>query len=265
MRLKQETEFSKGYNMFTELNGLHSEMLMDFGILKLEKDMIFEEDLQLERVYHIVCGEIEFTWNGQSKAVKRDDFLDDNLSCLNVPRGVKVQIKGIADNSEIAVIRTENEKDFEPKLYTPEDAIVQTRGKDIIGGAGERVVKTIMDVKLSPDSNIMMGEDKQYPGKWSGFPSHYHDQPEIYFYKFRPQQGFSLIKHGEEAVLVEHNDAALIMPGHVHPQACAPGYEMYYLWVIRHLEGNPFIKPTMVKKHMWVEAEAGDYWDKMKK
>ncbi len=36
----------------------------------------------------------------------------------------------------------------------------------------------------------MIGEDIHYPGKWAGFPSHYHEQPEIYFYKFDKDQGF---------------------------------------------------------------------------
>ena len=99
-----------------------------------------------------------------------------------------------------------------------------------------------------------------YPGKWSGFPSHSHAQPEIYFYKFYPQNGFGLLRLGEEGVLLEHNDTVLIEPNKVHPQVAAPGYAMYYLWVIRHLEGNPYIKPDFDPQHLWVEQPGAKYW-----
>ena len=34
--------------------------------------------------------------------------------------------------------------------------------------AGTRIVRTAQDHRLTPDSNLMLGEDVHYPGKWSG-------------------------------------------------------------------------------------------------
>ncbi len=110
---------------------------------------------------------------------------------------------------------------------------------------GTRIVKTLLDHALAPESNIMLGEDVHYPGKWAGFPSHSHPQPEIYFYKFQPENGFGLLKLGDEGVLLEHNDTVTIAPDLVHPQVAAPGYAMYFLWIIRHLDGNPYIRPIL--------------------
>ena len=147
-----------------------------------------------------------------------------------------------------------------PVIRAQDDIVEEVRGQGFMNEAGTRIVRTAQDVKLSPESNIMFGEDMHYPGKWSGFPSHSHAQPEIYFYKFYPQNGFGLLRLGEEGVLLEHNDTVLIEPNKVHPQVAAPGYAMYYLWVIRHLEGNPYIKPDFDPQHLWVEQPGAKYW-----
>jgi 5-deoxy-glucuronate isomerase len=68
------------------------------------------------------------------------------------------------------------------------------------------------------------------------------------------------MKLGDEAVLLEHNDTVKIAPNLVHPQVAAPGYAMYFLWVIRHQEGNPYIQPTFEEEHVWVEKPEAKYW-----
>jgi 5-deoxy-glucuronate isomerase len=35
---------------------------------------------------------------------------------------------------------------------------------------------------------------------------------------------------------------------------------MYYLWVIRHLEGNPYIEPTFLPEHLWITKEDAVIW-----
>lgn len=260
MRLQQTKPFEVGYDSITELNGKHKEMMMDFGILKLDNGTKFEDSKELERVFLLLYGEIEVCWNGEIVRISRETYLDDNVWCLNVPKNVSVTITGIAKDSEVAVMRTENDKDFTPVVRSGDAVVKETRGKGSMNEAGTRIVRTVQDVRLSPDSNLMLGEDVHYPGKWSGFPSHSHAQPEIYFYKFHPENGFGLLKLGDEGVLLEHNDTIKIMPNLVHPQVAAPGYAMYYLWVIRHLDGNPYIKPDFEEQHLWVEEPDAKYW-----
>lgn len=260
MRLHQKDEFKKGYNSITEIDGKHKDMLMDFAILRLSKGMEFEDNKPLERVFVLIYGEIELEFEGKKVTAKRDSYTNETIWCLNLPKDVEVKIKGIAEDTEIAVIRTENEREFESAIRTGEDIVEEVRGKGCMNEAGTRIVRTAQDVKLSPYSNIMFGEDMHYPGKWSGFPSHSHNQPEIYFYKMYPKDGFGLIRLGDEGELIEHNDTILIEPDKVHPQVAAPGYAMYYLWVIRHLEGNPYISPDFDPKYLWVEKEGAKYW-----
>lgn len=260
MRLHQETPFREGYQAITELNGKHSDMMMDFGILKLNEGTTFQDNAPLERVYVLLYGEIRVTYNGVEVTASRKSFLDDDLWCLNMPRTGDVTIVGVAADSEVAVIRTENDRDFAPVVRCGDAIVNEIRGKGFMNEAGTRIVRTAQDIRLSPESNIMFGEDVHYPGKWSGFPSHSHPQPEIYYYKFYPENGFGLLRLGDEAILLEHNDTVKIMPNKVHPQVAAPGYAMYYLWCIRHLDGNPYIKPNFDPQHLWVEQPGAKYW-----
>ena len=260
-RLHQTEDFAFGYNSITDLAKKNPEMMMDFGILKLSKNMYFEDDRSnLERVYLLIYGNVEVEYDGAHVVAERESYLNNNIWCINVPKGVKLSVRGLAEDSEIAVMRTENNKIFEPAIRCGEKIVIEMRGKGFMNEAGTRIVRTAQDIHLSPDSNMMLGEDVHYPGKWSGFPSHSHKQPEIYFYKFHPKNGFGLLKLGDEGVLLEHNDTVKIMPSLVHPQVTAPGYAMYYIWVIRHLKDNPYIKPDFEHQHLWVEEPGAKYW-----
>ena len=65
MRLHQKEPFTAGYQSITELGGKHSEMLMDFGILKLTAGMEFTDEKPLERVFVLLYGEIEVEFGGK--------------------------------------------------------------------------------------------------------------------------------------------------------------------------------------------------------
>lgn len=260
MRIQQKTPFEIGYNSITNLQGEHSDMMMDFGILKLEKGTVFQDDTTLERVFVLLSGKIRVSWDGKTVEAERDNCFDENLWCLNLSKADSVTIEGLSEDSEVAVIRTENHREFNGAIYHKDKVVREIRGENTMDDAGRRIVRTAMDVRLTPHSNIMFGEDVHFPGRWAGFPSHHHRQPEIYFYKFYPENGFGLLRLGDEGVLLEQNDLVKIAPNLVHPQVAAPGYAMYFLWIIRHLENDPYIKPTFEEQHLWVEKPGAKYW-----
>lgn len=260
MRIHRNEPFQSGYNMITEAGGVHSEMMMDYGVLKLSAGQTFRDDTAMEKVYVLIQGEVEITCADRTYHFCRKSFLDDDFVLIDVPAGKGLGVTGAAADSEMAVIRTENSRDFPPTVHDRSNSVIETRGQGSMNDAGTRLVKTMMDHSLAPESNIMIGEDVHYPGKWSGFPSHSHRQPEIYFYKFYPDNGFGLLKLGDEGVLLEQNDTVTIDPNLVHPQVAAPGYAMYYLWIIRHLDGDPYIRPDFEQQHLWIEQPGAKYW-----
>lgn len=260
MRIRHPDGFMWGYNSITSLDGDHSDMLMDFGILKLNQGMVFTDDSRLEKVYLLLSGQVTVACAGQTYEVRRESFLDDAFWLIDVPEQKSIQITGLDGDAELAVVRTVNTTDFPVKVHDVGNSVIETRGQGTMNETGTRIVKTLLDHALAPESNIMLGEDVHYPGKWAGFPSHSHPQPEIYFYKFQPDNGFGLLKLGDEGVLLEHNDTVTIAPDLVHPQVAAPGYAMYFLWIIRHLDGNPYIRPNFEPQHLWVTEPDAKYW-----
>ncbi|MBZ4644516.1 MAG: 5-deoxy-glucuronate isomerase [Clostridia bacterium] len=260
MRIRQDGPFKNGYNAITEMDGKHSDMLMDFGILMLNKDQKEINTENKERAYLLIQGEVVFEWENNKVTAKRVSCFDENPWCLHVPSEVEIKIISLADNTEIAVQKTDNEKTFPSKLYTPGECMSEERGKGTMNETSTRIVRTIFDKTNTENTNLVLGEVIDFPGRWSSYPPHHHPQPEIYFYKFYPENGFGYAELGEEVVKVRNNDTVTIAAGLTHPQATAPGYAMYYLWVIRHLEGNPYITPTFVEEHLWVTDKNAKIW-----
>ena len=85
----------------------------------------------------------------------------------------------------------------------------------------------------------VLGEVVTMPGRWSSYPPHHHPQPEIYHYRFTRPQGYGHAELGDDVLKVKQFDTVKIFDGNDHAQCAAPGYGMYYSWVIRHLPDNP--------------------------
>lgn len=252
MRIRQEGPFINGYNTITEMDGKHSDMLMDFGILKINKDQSIINNECKERAYVLIHGEVVFELPEYTVRAKRDSCFKESPYCLHIPSNHEVTIKGVAEDSEIVVQMTDNEMLFPPKFYTPHDVRVDMRGLGTMNEAGTRIVRTIFDKSNANYSNLVLGEVINFPGKWSSYPPHDHPQPEIYYYKFLPENGYGFCELGEDVLKVRNNDSVAIGAMLTHPQVTAPGYAMYYLWVIRHLDNDPYITPRFLPEHKWL-------------
>jgi len=260
MRIRPQNPLEYGYNSITEMNGKHPEMLMDFGILKMKNGMVEQSTEELERAYLLINGKIEFNWQGQNVVAARENCFDDAPYCLHVPAGVEVQMTCLEDDTEVAVQKTNNENTFESVFYKPEIVRSEMRGAGTMNEASTRNVRTIFDTTNAPEAKLVLGEVIGYPGKWSSYPPHHHPQPEIYYYKYNPSNGYSFSEVGENAYKLHEGDTILLEEGMTHPQVVAPGYAVYYIWVIRHLENNPYITPTFVDEHKWVMEPDAKIW-----
>ena len=260
IQIKQHEPFKYGYNTITTMEEIQHNTNMDFGILRIAKGGVEKSSELKERAYLLVQGEVTFKWEDYKVAAKRANCFDEDPWVLHVPQGVEVTITGLSEDSELAVTKTTNEKIFKSKLYTQEECRSEERGKGTMKEASTRTVRTVFDYSNAKDSNLVVGEVIDHPGKWSSYPPHYHPQPEIYYYKFNPENGYGFSELGEDVVKLRQNDTVKILCNATHPQATAPGYAMYYLWVIRHIDGNPYITPTFVPEHLWVTEPDAKIW-----
>jgi 5-deoxy-glucuronate isomerase len=97
-----------------------------------------------------------------------------------------------------------------------------------------------------------LGEVINSPGKWSSYPPHHHLQPEFYHYRFTLPQGYGHAELGDDILKIRHGDTVEIPGGLDHAQVSAPGYGMYYLWVVRHLPKQPYTGFEFTREHEWV-------------
>jgi 5-deoxy-glucuronate isomerase len=261
MLIRQPGEFQPGrYAPITSLAGPHPEMLMDFGILRLAAGQAEAGEEPKERAYLLLGGTVEIDLAGGHARMARASLFDRGPWCLHLPAGSQVTLRAVGGPAEIAVHKTTNARAFEPRLYTPEECRDEERGKGTMGETSTRIVRTIFDDSNAPWANLVLGEVITFPGKWSSYPPHHHPQPEIYHYRFLPEQGFGLTAIGGRAWLLKHRDTVLIHSGEVHPQVAAPGYAMYYIWVIRHLDGNRYGVPEFLPEHRWVMDSEAEIW-----
>lgn len=191
-----------------------------------------------EAILVLLDGEVEFSCEGKSWQARRDNPFTQRASALYLPPRERATIKASAA-SEVIITTTRCNEQGEPTFVSPEDVTVNQRGK----GGYAREVHDIF-VNDSQAKRLLLGETFNPPGGWSSFPPHKHDgedgEPyleEVYYYRMNPSQGFGYqalyAKDGslDEAYTVRDGDAVVISRGY-HPVAAAPGYGLYYLWVL---------------------------------
>ena len=253
-----------GYRAIAEMGKLHADMQMDFALLKLKKDAVFTEQLPLECIYLLISGEVEFSAAGIETKASREDCFDHAPWVLHVSADTAVTITGISDGEEISIHRTSNDRRFEARLYHPQDIPDEIRGSGTMQETGTRTVRTVLDKTLAPWSNFVFGEVITYPGKWSSYPPHIHPQPEIYYYRLKPDHGYGFCEYGDDVYKVRHHDTVFIEPNYTHPQVAAPGYALWYMWVIRQTDVDPYQSPTyphFIEEHDWARSKEAIIWN----
>ena len=78
----------------------------------------------------------------------------------------------------------------------------------------------------------------------------------MYFFRFEPDSGFGvqlLYDDTDERALIVRDGDVVAIPSGYHPVVAAPGYALYYLWVMagEGREMAPFFDPV----HSWVQDQ----------
>ena len=190
----------------------------------------------------------------------RASLFDDAPGCIHLAAGAELKLSAESP-TEFTVYRTANRKPFAPRIFLPADTADEQRGKGQVGGACLRLVRTIFD-RHNSDANaeLVLGEVITLPGRWSSYPPHRHRQPEIYHYRFDRPQGYGHAELGDKVLMVRNFDSVKIFHPADHAQCAAPGYGMYYAWVIRHLPGDPYTGPEFAVEHRWTMEPGAQVW-----
>lgn len=243
-----------GVKVLSRAGDAVNDMMMNITVYRMkageERAFLREKE---EMAILLVTGDVTFSWNGQTKTGHRDSFIEEGPYCLHTPKGVAVTVRANFD-SEVLVQTTENLRNFDPVFYRPEDCRDDIFGLDVFDNKMKRTVRTVFDYKNSPYSNMVNGEVINHQGGWSSYTPHHHPQPEVYYYRYERPEGFGACFLGDEVYKIKDGSCACIPGGVTHPQVTAPAFPMYYCWMIRHLEGNPWTDRIVDPRYTWIDA-----------
>lgn len=157
-----------------------------------------------------------------------------------LPAGAACDIEATAE-LEMAVCQAPSSRPGEPRVISPEMVKEAALGKP---GFQRRAL--MMLTEEVPADYLFIGEAIVPPANWASFPPHRHDfddlphevdMEEIYYFRFDRPQGFGIQKiytdnRSIDVTLTVEDHHTVLIPEGYHPVATAPGYAMYYLWVM---------------------------------
>ncbi len=242
--------------------------LIKFSLIKLEKgENIVLNSGEYEIGLIIFSGQCTVECEGYcfKSLGSRNNVFDGKATTVDIPKDLEYKISSIGDMTlEIGASLVKADKKMKPFVVKPEEVISLPRGQ----GSWKREVVDILTHNVEGKvDRIILGEVYNKPGCWSSYPPHKHDRDdrpyevnmeEIYHYKVNPPQGFGIqVMYNDELFLnetytIRNGDTIAIKEGY-HPVASAPGYQVYYLWVMAGNNGRN-LAPYDDPKHVWVKA-----------
>jgi len=253
--------FGPGYTAITTAGEAGDDGGISLGVLKLAAGETHAVMLSDETAYLLMEGRIAGRAGGSPFELSRASLFDDSPACIHASAGTPVEVRALTA-AELTVYACDNPATFMPRVFRPADVADERRGEGQVGGRCLRLVRTIFDARNSPpEARLVLGEVVTLPGGWSSYPPHHHPQPEIYHYRFTHPQGFGHAEHGDDVFKVRQYDTVRIRAGNDHAQVAAPGYGMYYAWVIRHLPGRPYDVPEFTEEHSWTMEPGAKIWE----
>ncbi len=253
--------FPMGTTTITSHDDVENNVPISVEVLKLPAGDSISLTAENETAWLLMSGIVSGSAGGKEFSFNRTSLFDESSSCIHVSANTAVEIHCESD-AEFSVYWCDNEKPFSARVFTPEDVANEPRGKGQVGDRCLRYVRTIFDdTNSDPNTDLVLGEVITFQGGWSSYPPHHHPQPEIYHYRFTEPQGYGHAELGDTVLKVRHNDTVKILDLNDHAQCAAPGYGMYYSWVIRHLPDNRYSVPDFTEEHAWIMDPDSTYWD----
>jgi 5-deoxy-glucuronate isomerase len=258
MNLKKSYVEKYGYErVVTDRNS--ALVYAETDMLKLADGQSYQVDeLGKEFVLVVLYGRCEVKGEGFTFAVgKRANVFEGAAETAYIGKDTPFTVTAKDGDVKIAVCKAPAEKYYKPYQIKAEDVIIKTFGK------GSFVRDVAFTFPESGEANhLYIGEFWVEDGKWGSYPPHKHDVDnlptegaldEIYYYEFDKSQGFGVGFNGDDCYKVEDQGVLCITPMKTHQQVAAAGYSMCYVWMIRHLENDPWIKTRIDDPdHKWL-------------
>ncbi|NLF27558.1 MAG: 5-deoxy-glucuronate isomerase [Clostridiales bacterium] len=211
----------------------------------------------------LMGGDFTASWADQARSIRgRKDAFSGLPHCVYVPAGRSVRV--LADTDfEAAIFGTPAEPGGEVGIICPEDIAILDIGENEWEIHGYFVINSEF-----PAQKLIIGETQIPIGHWCSVPPHSHEKEipgkeskleEIYFFKFKPGQGFGFQgvytddRSLDEGYIIRTNDVVLVPRGY-HPNVAGPGYEMRMFWGMGGT--SRYWTPWEDPDHSWIGKNA---------
>lgn len=215
---------------------------IDFGMVALSQgDRFVLTPCGKETVLVLLQGAVAIHGIGSPCSLgPRRNLFDDKPWTVLLPSQCGCEIEAATD-AEIAVCQAPSTRQGEPCVILPDQVKEMTLGRD----NWHRKARIMVDENVPADL-LFIGEAMAFNGNWASYPPHRHERDalpdevemeEIYYFRFDRPQGFGIQKvytddrSIDETLTVREHDTVLVPRGY-HPVVSAPGYSMYYLWIM---------------------------------
>jgi len=236
--------------------------LIGLAVADVDASTRLELSLPDEALVVILHGvlNIEVDGEGLGQAGGRANVFDGPPDAVYLPPNARATLSAVGSVASVAIATAPlaDAPAARARIIKPADQRVNEVGH----GNWARRVRTILGPEHEA-GRLLVGETINPPGNWSSYPPHKHDEhrpplevqlEEVYLFKVDPPGGFGVQlrydEHGEEIRSVRDGDVAIITSGY-HPVVAAPGYSLYYLWVMagKGRAMAPFLEP----QHAWLQ------------
>lgn len=236
--------------------------LIDFGLATLNRGEALRDGTKDEEaVFYLFGGSCTVKGDGFSftKVGERDDVFDGKASAVYLPPHTRYVIEAETE-VRAAMCRAPATAGGPAQVIRPKDVNVRKVGKD-------NWSRDVHDVGVENVGarSLIFGETFNPPGNWSSSPPHKHDVDnpphevkleELYHYRLKPAQGFGLQRvytaDGYDQVFVVEDGDVVTLPRGYHPVVAAPGYDLYYFWVIASFKDRKLLARDD-PKHRWIK------------
>ncbi|OGV66071.1 MAG: 5-deoxy-glucuronate isomerase [Lentisphaerae bacterium RIFOXYA12_FULL_48_11] len=236
--------------------------LTEFGIINLKKGCNFQSDSGKSEVALVILGgKCSVSGNGFefNNIGDRKDVFSGKPFTVYIPCESKYIIVAESD-LEIAWAASPSGLKTAAYVISP-DQVKEAH----IGKENYQRDAYLMLTDAFPAAHLYIGEAFVPSGNHASYPPHRHDfdnlpvevdMEEVYFFRFNPEQGYGIQKIYTDdnsidfTCTVKQNDTTLIPRGY-HPVINAPGYTMYYLWIMAGQKNRKFLS-VIDPEHKWI-------------
>lgn len=237
---------------------------LEFGLLRLNEGGQWQGETGDYEAAVVILGgrcDIRSADDRWENLGRRADVFEGKATALYLPPHRSLSVTACGGGVTLAVCKALSESGGAPQLVLPEDVKSRTVGAH----NWRREVQDIVGANVAA-GRLLVGETYNEPGAWSSYPPHKHDAAsppdevkleEIYYFRVQPAEGFGIQRiytadgSMDEVYAIRDGDAVVIPRGY-HPVAAAPGYRVYYLWMLAGPER--VMRPRDDPDHAWVHA-----------